>query len=131
MQPSAMACVRSSDAPSGVSNLPVPWKFRPVSGFCSSVSFRSLTIVALLTSIVFISYGANCAQNSTSCAYVSVPCSPEMGDVPTVNTAAALSLPSPLRRTFTASSRCMAWICAPIWRSMSENRSSFWKRRAS
>ena len=91
----------------------------------------SLTIVALLTSIVFISYGANCAQNSTSCAYVSVPFSPEMGDVPTVNTAAALSLPSPLRRTFTASSRCMAWICAPIWRSMTENRSSFWKRRPS
>ena len=40
---------------------------------------------------------------------------------PMVNTAAALSLPSPFFRTFTASISCCFWMWAPIWRSMTRS----------
>ena len=46
--------VRSSFAPSGVESVPVPWKFRPVSGFWNSESLSICSITSLDTSIVFM-----------------------------------------------------------------------------
>ena len=52
-------------------------------------------------------------------------------DLTTVKAAAGLLLPSPLRMTLMASSRCILAIWLPICRRVMENRSSRWKRMAS
>lgn len=49
-----MAEVRSSFAPRGVVNVPVPWKFSPVRGFWNSSSFSMASITSLPTSMVFM-----------------------------------------------------------------------------
>ena len=48
-----------------------------------------------------------------------------------VSVSAALLLPSPFTSTSTASCKRIFWMYAPIWRSVTANRSSFWKRMAS